>query len=95
MILKGKPTIEGAGVHLNRVFGYSESPTLDPFLICIDKLAHHVRPGTWRDHDLDTLDFTHLDAEITRTLALANQNVRHGVRLLKKIELAVRHSAGL
>ncbi len=35
-ILKSKPTIEGAGVHLKRAFGYSESPRLDPFLLLDD-----------------------------------------------------------
>lgn len=35
-ILKSKPTIEGAGVHLKRVFGYNEVPLLDPFLLLDD-----------------------------------------------------------
>lgn len=32
-ILQGQPTIEGAGVHLKRVFGYHEVPLFDPFLL--------------------------------------------------------------
>jgi len=35
-ILKSKPTIEGAGVKLKRVFGYPEVPLLDPFLLLDD-----------------------------------------------------------
>ena len=35
-ILKSKPTIEGAGVHLKRAFGYYEVPLLDPFLLFDD-----------------------------------------------------------
>jgi redox-sensitive bicupin YhaK (pirin superfamily) len=35
-VLKNKPTIEGAGVHLKRVFGYHEVPMLDPFLLLDD-----------------------------------------------------------
>ena len=35
-ILKSRPTMEGAGVHLNRVFGYHEVPLLDPFLLLDD-----------------------------------------------------------
>jgi len=31
MALKSKPVIEGAGVHLKRVFGFSEIPKFDPF----------------------------------------------------------------
>jgi len=35
-VFKGKPTIEGAGVHLRRVFGNSEVPLFDPFLLLDD-----------------------------------------------------------
>lgn len=35
-ILKSKPTIEGAGVYLKRVFGYNEARFLDPFLLLDD-----------------------------------------------------------
>ncbi|MFH1756066.1 MAG: pirin family protein [Candidatus Latescibacterota bacterium] len=32
-ILRGKATMEGAGVRLKRIFGYNEAPRLDPFLL--------------------------------------------------------------
>lgn len=35
-VLSAKPTREGAGVKLNRVFGYYENPLLDPFLLLDD-----------------------------------------------------------
>ncbi len=35
-ISTGKPTIEGAGVHLKRIFGHAEVPTFDPFLLLDD-----------------------------------------------------------
>jgi redox-sensitive bicupin YhaK (pirin superfamily) len=35
-VMKSKPTIEGAGVHLNRAFGYSQVPMFDPFLLLDD-----------------------------------------------------------
>jgi redox-sensitive bicupin YhaK (pirin superfamily) len=35
-IFKSKPTIEGAGVRLKRVFGNAEVPTFDPFLLLDD-----------------------------------------------------------
>jgi len=31
-VLESKPTIEGAGVHLRRVLGFSRVPILAPFL---------------------------------------------------------------
>ncbi len=36
LILKSKPTMEGAGVHLKRAFGYYEVPQFDPFLMMDD-----------------------------------------------------------
>jgi redox-sensitive bicupin YhaK (pirin superfamily) len=35
-ILKSKPTLEGAGVHLKRAFGFYQVPLLDPFLLLDD-----------------------------------------------------------
>jgi redox-sensitive bicupin YhaK (pirin superfamily) len=35
-IFKSRPTIEGAGVHLKRAFGYSQVPHFDPFLMLDD-----------------------------------------------------------
>ena len=44
-ILESKPTIEGAGVHLKRVFGYNEVSLLDPFLLLDD--FHSNRPSDY------------------------------------------------
>ncbi len=35
-VLTSKPTIEGAGVHLKRAFGFSQVPMFDPFLMLDD-----------------------------------------------------------
>ena len=35
-VFKSKPTIEGAGVHLKRAFGFGETPLFDPFLLLDD-----------------------------------------------------------
>ena len=35
-VVKSRPTIEGAGVHLRRAFGFGEVPDLDPFLLLDD-----------------------------------------------------------
>lgn len=35
-MFKSRPTIEGAGVHLKRAFGYSQVPLFDPFLMLDD-----------------------------------------------------------
>jgi len=44
-VLKSKPTLEGAGVHLKRAFGFSEVPGLGPLL-----LPDHFRSCA-RQHD--------------------------------------------
>jgi len=36
LLLTGKPTVEGAGVRLNRIFGFPEVPRFDPFLLLDD-----------------------------------------------------------
>jgi len=40
-IWKSRPTIEGAGVHLKRAFGFHEVPQLDPFLLLDDFHSSH------------------------------------------------------
>jgi quercetin 2,3-dioxygenase len=53
-ILKARPTIEGAGVRLKRVFGFNEVPTFDPFLLLDDFTSDDpddYRPGfPWHPH---------------------------------------------
>lgn len=53
-IIKSKPTLEGAGVHLNRVFGFDEVPHLDPFLLLDDfrstHPAHYIKGFPWHPH---------------------------------------------
>jgi hypothetical protein len=52
--MKAQPTLEGAGVHLNRVFGFRELPDLDPFLLLDDFRSEnpdHYLPGfPWHPH---------------------------------------------
>lgn len=36
MVIKSKPTLEGAGVHLRRAFGFGKTSTFDPFLLLDD-----------------------------------------------------------
>lgn len=51
---KSEPTIEGAGVHLRRAFGFHEIPQLDPFLLLDDFRSNnpaHFKPGfPWHPH---------------------------------------------
>jgi redox-sensitive bicupin YhaK (pirin superfamily) len=53
-ILKSKPTIEGAGVHLKRAFGFYQVPLLDPFLLLDDFHSDHpndyIKGFPWHPH---------------------------------------------
>ncbi len=53
-VLKSKPTIEGAGVHLKRAFGFSQVPTFDPFLMLDDFRSddpdHYLKGFPWHPH---------------------------------------------
>ncbi|HPS38670.1 MAG TPA: pirin family protein [Candidatus Cloacimonadota bacterium] len=48
------PTLEGAGVHLQRVFGYSDTPLFDPFLMLDDfrndKPENYLPGFPWHPH---------------------------------------------
>ncbi|MBI5016562.1 MAG: pirin family protein [Deltaproteobacteria bacterium] len=53
-VFRSRPTIEGAGVHLKRAFGFSEVPLFDPFLLLDDFRSDdpaRYRPGfPWHPH---------------------------------------------
>jgi redox-sensitive bicupin YhaK (pirin superfamily) len=79
LVLKRKPTIEGAGVHLNRVFGYSELPKLDPFLMLDDfrsEIPEHYRKGfPWHPHrGIETITYV-LKGDVDHGDSLGNSGV--------------------
>ena len=53
-VLKAKPTMEGAGVRLRRVFGFPEVPDFDPFLLLDDFRSdhpdHYLKGFPWHPH---------------------------------------------
>lgn len=53
-VTRSVPTIEGAGVHLKRGFGYSEVPEFDPFLMLDDfhtsKPSEYLAGFPWHPH---------------------------------------------
>jgi len=53
-VIKSRPTIEGAGVHLKRAFAFNEVPAFDPFLLLDDFRSNDPRfysPGfPWHPH---------------------------------------------
>ena len=78
-IWKAKPTIEGAGVHLKRAFGYHEVPQLDPFLLLDDfrsnDPAEYVRGFPWHPHrGIETITYV-LAGDVEHGDSLGNRGV--------------------
>jgi quercetin 2,3-dioxygenase len=76
-VFKSKPTIEGAGVHLKRVLGFSEVPMFDPFLLLddfrSDNPAHYVKGFPWHPHrGIETITYV-LDGDVEHADSLGNK----------------------
>ena len=78
-VLKSKPTIEGAGVHLKRAFGFSEVPLFDPFLLFDDFRSdnpdHYLRGFPWHPHrGIETITYV-LDGDVEHGDSLGNKGM--------------------
>ena len=78
-VLRAKPTLEGAGVHLKRVFGWEHAPQLDPFLL-LDEF-HSNRPSDyingfpWHPHrGIETIT-TMLEGKVEHGDSMGNAGV--------------------
>lgn len=78
-VLKSKPTIEGAGVYLNRAFGFYHVPQLDPFLLLDDFRSgdpDRYLPGfPWHPHrGIETITYM-LDGMVEHGDSMGNKGV--------------------
>jgi len=78
-VWKSRPTIEGAGVHLKRVFGYDEVPQLDPFLLLDDfrseNPAHYLKGFPWHPHrGIETITYV-LQGEVEHGDSMGNRGL--------------------
>jgi len=78
-VLKSKPTIEGAGVHLKRAFGYYQVPLFDPFLLFDDFHSNHppdyLKGFPWHPHrGIETITYV-LHGRVEHGDSMGNQGV--------------------
>ena len=78
-VWKSIPTIEGAGVRLNRVFGYHQVPELDPFLLLdhfgSDNRDDYVKGFPWHPHrGIETITYL-LDGAVEHQDSMGNKGV--------------------
>lgn len=76
-IWKSEPTVEGAGVHLRRAFGFPEVPHLDPFLLLDDfrseNPADYKAGFPWHPHrGMETITYV-LDGDIEHGDSMGNR----------------------
>lgn len=76
-IWKSQPTIEGAGVHLKRAFGFHEIPLLDPFLLLDDfrseNPADYKAGFPWHPHrGMETITYV-LDGDVEHGDSMGNR----------------------
>jgi len=78
-VLKSVPTMEGAGVHLKRVFGYHQKPQLDPFLLLDDFRSNnpddYIKGFPWHPHrGIETITYL-LHGAVEHGDSLGNEGI--------------------
>ena len=78
-ILRSKPTIEGAGVHLKRAFGFYQVPMLDPFLLLDDFHSNnpndYIRGFPWHPHrGIETITYV-LHGKVEHGDSMGNKGI--------------------
>ena len=78
-IFKSQPTLEGAGVHLKRAFGFRREPRLDPFLLLdnfhSDKPDEYLSGFPWHPHrGIETITYV-LQGQVAHGDSMGNQGV--------------------
>jgi redox-sensitive bicupin YhaK (pirin superfamily) len=78
-VLKSKPTIEGAGVHLQRVFGFTHVPMFDPFLLLDDFRSdypeNYIKGFPWHPHrGIETITYV-IQGDVEHGDSMGNQGI--------------------
>ena len=81
-IYQARPTLEGAGVHLKRVFGNAEVPTFDPFLLLddfhSDNPDFYMKGFPWHPHrGIETVTYM-IDGKVEHGDSMGNKGTIEG-----------------
>jgi quercetin 2,3-dioxygenase len=76
-VSRSKPTVEGAGVHLRRAFGYYQVPQYDPFLLLddfrSDDPAKYLQGFPWHPHrGIETITYV-LEGDVEHGDSMGNK----------------------
>jgi redox-sensitive bicupin YhaK (pirin superfamily) len=76
---RSRPTVEGAGVHLKRAFGYNEVPLFDPFLMLddfrSDRPEYYRKGFPWHPHrGIETITYV-LTGDVEHGDSMGNKGV--------------------
>ena len=80
-VLPARPTIEGAGVHLKRAFGFAQVPGFDPFLLLDDfrsnNPAEYLAGFPWHPHrGIETITYV-LGGSVEHCDSMGNSGTIH------------------
>ena len=78
-LIKSRPTIEGAGVHLKRAFGFNQTSEFDPFLLLDDFRSndprYYLKGFPWHPHrGIETITYI-LEGKVEHGDSLGNSGV--------------------
>lgn len=78
-IIKSQATLEGAGVHLKRAFGFGNTELFDPFLLLddfrSDNPAHYLKGFPWHPHrGIETITYV-IEGQVEHGDSLSNSGV--------------------
>lgn len=78
-VIKSKPTLEGAGVHLKRAFGFGETRMFDPFLLLDDFRSdvpeYYLKGFPWHPHrGIETITYM-LAGDVEHGDSMGNKGV--------------------
>jgi redox-sensitive bicupin YhaK (pirin superfamily) len=78
-VFGSKPTVEGAGVHLKRAFGFYQVPQLDPFLLLDDFQSNnpqdYIQGFPWHPHrGIETITYV-LRGEVEHGDSMGNKGI--------------------